>query len=173
VRHRHIAQPQDQRTRTASALDELAQLQLDDIEAGVEQAGREFPADLAGKDRPAQVQRTAGHAGRVRLADRDPPLRRISLLNQRLRGRVKRAGIVQQVAASTVGTGQRRKAGVQVVEARVHQVQRGHRNVPGIGHVAVGRLAGAHAMRCPQGPPGVAEAQVAFALEGGLARRLP
>ena len=102
---------------------------------------------------------------RFELGNLVEPRKGIAELSQR--GFVERAGIVEQMPAA-----QRSKAGVQVVEARVDQMERVHGDVPGVGNMPVGRPAGADAVSGPQlGSFGV-ENDVAFALEGGFAWRV-
>ena len=66
-----VAEAEGEGLGAAAALDELAELQLDDVEAGVEEPGGELAADLAGEDGAAEVEGAAGHAGGVGLGDGD------------------------------------------------------------------------------------------------------
>ena len=72
-----------------------------------------------------------------------------------------------------MAAGERCEAGVEVVEARVDQVQRGDLCVPGVGDVAVALAAGANAVGSPELVAGGVEECVSLALEAGLTGRLP
>lgn len=67
VGNAQVAQAQSQRLCAASALDELAQLQLNDVEADIEEVRRQFTAQLSREDRPPDVQGAARHVGSVVL----------------------------------------------------------------------------------------------------------
>src|SRR6185437_11309168 len=86
----------------------------------------------------------------------------------RPRAGIKRLRVIQEKAAV-----QRNEARIQVVEARIGEVQRAHRDVPCIGNVRMRRSAGTNAVGCPQNLALIVEGAVALSLEGRLAGRLP
>jgi hypothetical protein len=182
---REIAKAEGQGLRSATALDELAELKLDDIEAGVEEARGEFAADLPGKDGAAEVQGAAGHMGGVELRNGDSPVGWVDALDGGNRSGVEGSGVVEQMAhvfrafrisrvlrALEVPM-ERGETGVEVIETRVGEMQRGDGDVPCIGDVAMRGAAGTNAVGGPECGSAVIEDDVALPLEGGLAGRLP
>ena len=168
-----IAEAEGEGFCSASAPDELRELELDDVEAGVEEAGGELVGDLSGEDGAADVERAAGHAGGVELGYGDAPGCRVAAFDGRVRGSVEGSGIVEQEAAVATVAVERCEAGVEMVEAWVGEMQRGDGDVPRVGDVAMRGAAGANAVGGPEGGAVVIEDDVAFPLEGGLAGGLP
>lgn len=68
---------------------------------------------------------------------------------------------------------QRSEAGVEVIEARVDQVQGANRRMPGVGDMAMSRTAGADTVGRPEDRAIVVEGDIPFPFEGCLTRRLP
>ncbi len=171
-----VAEAQGERFCAAAAFDELREFELDDVEAGVEEAGGELAGDLAGEDGVADVEGAAGHAGGVEFGDGDAVRGWVGAIDGGVGGGIEGAGIVEQIAGIEGVCGvvvERCEAGVEVIETGVGEVERGDWDVPCVSDVAVGGAAGADAVSGPEGGAGVVEEDVAFAFEGGLAWGLP
>ncbi len=149
-----IAEAKSERVGTAAALEELGELQLYDVEPGVEET--------------TDIEGAAGHAGSVSFGDGDAPIGGISGFDGGDGGSVEGAWIVEQEA-----TMEGSEADVEVVEARIDEVERGDGDVPSLGYMAVRGPAGTNAVCSEEVGAGVMEDDIAFTFKGGLARRFP
>ena len=172
-----VAEAEGEGFGAAAAFDELGELELDDVEAGVEEAGGEFAGDFSGEDGAAEVEGAAGHVGGVVFGDGDAAVGGVGALDGGVGGGVEGPGVVEEVAAAGWIHGpmdwRGGEAGVEVVEAGVGEVERGDGDVPGVGYMAVGGAAGANAVGGPESGALFVERYIAFAFEGGFARGLP
>ena len=114
---------QHQTLRRAAGLEKLVERNLDHMESARFKLPPKRRAHGVQQDRVADMDRVAGKARRIRLRDRDALLRRVARLDARERRGIEGRGIEQHKAARERG-----KAGVQVIEARIDQMEPGHRD---------------------------------------------
>lgn len=163
-----VAETECKRLSRTSAADELAEVDLDDVVTSRAKSFGEVAASYPHDDLASRIDEVAGKAGRLRLGDLDPHLRRKGCLDPGYRGLIERTREVDDVAP-----GQGRETGVEVIEAWVDEMERTDFDVPGIGDVTVALKAGPDAVGSPEVIAFCVEERVSLAFEGGLARSLP
>ncbi len=169
-----VREAEGERFRSAAALDEFGELELDYIEAGIEEAGGEVAGDFSGEDGAAEVEGAAGHVGGVELGYGDAAVDWIGVLDGGVGGTVKSLGVVEDVAASlTRWASERGEAGVEVIESGVGEVEGADGDMPRVGYVAMRGAAGANAVGGPESGAVVVEGEVAFAFDGSFAGGFP
>jgi hypothetical protein len=152
----------DQAFGCAAGFEEFAEGYLDDVEAARFQLGAEFPADLVEDDGAAYVDGVAGEAECVFHGYDDSLFGWVEGFDLFDGSLVESFGEIHHIAAF-----ERSEAGVEVVEARVDEVEWGDLDVPRIAEGLVAGDEAAGAIACPEAGTVGAEESVAFAFERG------
>ena len=140
-----FVEPQRQAFRRAARFHELGQRRLDDFESRRLQALVQLRAGLVDDERSPDVYRVADEVHRVGFGDSDAPRGGHAHLDETIRVRVERVGIVEQIAAR-----QRTEAGVEMIEAFIDQTKGEHFHVQPPGEQRVGVEFGARPVARPE-----------------------